>query len=68
MFGNTWSSIWFSLFSIFASDFLLEFHDLIWFVALKYLMYFLAGINTEWIWNVPKEKYFAPLRILKCIY
>ena len=27
-------------------------------------MYFLAGINTKQIWNIPEEKYFAPLRIL----
>ena len=22
------------------------------------------AINTKWFWNIPKEKYFAPLRIL----
>ena len=33
-------------------------------MPLKYLMYFLAGINTKWFWNIPKEKYFAPLRII----
>ena len=30
----------------------------------KYLMYFIAGINTKYFLNIPKEKYFAPLRIL----
>ena len=27
-------------------------------------MYFLAGINTKWFWRIPKEKYFAPLKII----
>ena len=26
-------------------------------------MHFLLGINTKQFWNIPKEKYFAPLRI-----
>ena len=27
-------------------------------------MCILAGINTDLFWNIPKEKYFAPSRIL----
>ena len=27
-------------------------------------MYFLAGIDTKYFWNIPEEKYIAPLRIL----
>ena len=27
-------------------------------------MHFLAGINTKLFWNIPEEKYFAPLKIL----
>ena len=27
-------------------------------------MYSIAGINTKLFWNIPKEKYFAPLRML----
>ena len=27
-------------------------------------MYSIAGINTRLFWNIPKEKYFAPLRML----
>ena len=34
------------IFSIFPSDILLDFHELIQVVLLKYLMYFSAGINT----------------------
>ena len=30
----------------------------------KILIYFLAGINTKEFWNILKEKYFAPLRIM----
>ena len=26
-------------------------------------MYFLTGINTKYLWNIPKEKYFALFRI-----
>ena len=33
-------------------------------INLKYLMYFLAGINTKIFGNTPEEKYFASLRIL----
>ena len=33
-------------------------------MPVKYLMYLLAGINTKCFLNVPKEKYFAPLRML----
>ena len=35
------------IFSIFCSEIPLGFYDLIWVVPLKYLMYVLAGINTE---------------------
>ena len=27
-------------------------------------MYSIAGINTKLFWNIPKGKYFAPLRML----
>ena len=27
-------------------------------------MHFLVGINTKLFWNIPKEKYLAPLRTL----
>ena len=27
-------------------------------------MYSIAGINTKLFWNIPKEKYFAPLIML----
>ena len=33
-------------------------------VPLKYLTFFLVGINTKQFRNIPKEKYFAPFRIL----
>ena len=33
-------------------------------MPVKYLMYFLASINTEKFWKIPEEKYIAPLRIL----
>ena len=49
---------------IISSDILLDFYDSIQVVPKKYLMYFLAGINTKQFWNIPKEKYFAPLRIM----
>ena len=42
----------------------LDFHETIRVVPLKYLMYFLVGINTKWFWNISEEKYFASLRIL----
>ena len=32
--------------------------------ATKIFNVFLAGINTKSVWNIPKEKYSAPLRIL----
>ena len=35
------------IFSIFSSDIPLHFHKSIWLVPLKYLIYFLVGINTE---------------------
>ena len=27
-------------------------------------MHFLVGVNTKLFWNIPKEKYLAPLRTL----
>ena len=27
-------------------------------------MYFLVGIDTKYSWNIPEEKYIAPLRIV----
>ena len=41
------------IFSINSSDIPLDFHDSILAVPLKYLMYFLAGINANKIWNIP---------------
>ena len=72
MSGNTWWSIkfgakmaaWFSyIFNIFFWH-SIRFPRVIRAVPLKYLMYFLAGINTKQVWKVIEEKYFAPLRIL----
>ena len=51
-------------FSTFLSDIALDFHESIRVVPLKYLMYFLAGINIKYIWNIPEQNYFTPLRIL----
>ena len=53
-----------AIFSILSSEIPLNFHDSIRVVPLKHLTYFLAGINTKSVWNIPKEKYSAPLRIL----
>ena len=52
------------IFSILSSDIPLDFHEKFLFVSLKYLMYFLSGINTKQFWNSPEEKYFVSLRIL----
>ena len=52
------------LFSIFSSDIPSDFHESIWVVPVKYLIYFLADINTKFSWNIPEEKYFAPFGIL----
>ena len=46
------NKIWYKItnlviFSIFSSDIPLDFHESIRVVPLKYLMYFLAGINTK---------------------
>ena len=30
-------------------------------VSWKYLIHFVAGINTKQFWDIPEEKYFAPL-------
>ena len=50
--------------SMLSSDIPLDFHNSIRVVPLKYIMYILAGRNTKRYWNIPKEKYFAPWRIL----
>ena len=55
MSGNTWLSAKvvtkllsdLVIFSILSSEIPLNFHKPIWIVALKYLMYFLAGINNK---------------------
>ena len=52
------------IFSMFSSDIPLDFCKSIRVVPLKYLMRFLDGINTKLFWNIPKEQYFAQLRIL----
>ena len=52
------------IFSIFSSKIPLDFHESIWVVSLKNLMYFSTVINTKYFWNVPREKCFAPLTIL----
>ena len=61
MIKKSWckTAIWFSF-----SDIPLDFHEPIWVMPLKYLMHFLAAINTKQFWNIPQGKYFAPLRIL----
>ena len=49
MIDKSWCKLLFDLviFSIFSSDIPLDFHDSIRVVPLKYLMYFLAGINNK---------------------
>ena len=39
---------------IFSLDIPLDFRKLIQVVPLKYLMYFLASINTKLFWNIPE--------------
>ena len=41
------------IFLINPSDIPLDFNDSVLVVPLKYLMYFLAGINAKKIWNIP---------------
>ena len=53
------------IFAIFSSEIPLEFHGSMRVVPIKYIMYFIAGINTKQFENILEEKYFAPLRILK---
>ena len=53
-----------AIFSILSSDIQLYFHNSMQVVPLKYLTFFLVGINTKQFRNIPKEKYFAPFRIL----
>ena len=72
MSGNTWWSPKFGakllsdlvIFSTYSSDIPLEFYESTQVVPLKYVMYFLSGINTKYLWNIPEEKYFAPFRVL----
>ena len=72
MSGNRWWStkvcpkVLFDLvmFSIFSSNIPLDFHESIRVEPLKYLMYFLAGVNTKQSWNITEKKYCAPLWIL----
>ena len=72
MSGNQWcltevgAKLLFDLviFSTLSSNIPLDFLKQIWVVPWKYLTYFIAGINTKQFWNIPKEKYFAPLIIL----
>ena len=52
------------IFSTFSSDISLDFQESVRVVPLKYLMYFLVGINIKQCWNAPEEKCFAPLKIL----
>ena len=56
--------IYLVIFSKFYSDIPLDFHDSNRVVPLNYLMCFLAVVNTKSFWNIPKEKYFAPLGTL----
>ena len=52
------------IFSILSSYIPLDLHDSMRVKLLKYLMFFLIGINTKTISNIPKEKYFAPFWML----
>ena len=47
------------IFSTHSSEIPLTFHDSVQVMLVKYFMYFLAGITTEWIWNIPQEKHFS---------
>ena len=51
------------IFLMFSYKIPLVFYKLILAVPRKYLMYFLAGINNKWFWNIPNEKYLTLLRI-----
>ena len=53
------------IFSVFSSDIPIHFQELIRSVPLKCLIYFVAGINTNYFWNIHEEKYFDPFRILR---
>ena len=35
------------IFSVISSDILSDFHEQIWIIPWKYLMYFIAGVNTK---------------------
>ena len=50
MFGNTWRS------RKIGGKFLFD--------LVIFSMYFLAGINTKDLWNIPDKKYFATLNVL----
>ena len=72
MSGNKWQSTKVGanllcdlvIFSVLSSHIPLDLHDSMRVKLLKCLMYFLIGINTKKISNIPKEKYFAPLWML----
>ena len=52
------------IFLILSSEIPLDFHNSIRVVLVKYVMYCLTGINTKSFRNIPRENYFAPLKIL----
>ena len=54
----------FVIFSIFSFKTPLDFHESFRLEPLKYLVYFVSGINTKQFWNIFAEKYFPPLRII----
>ena len=76
LFGNKWWStkvaakLLFGVvtFSIFYSDIPLGFHESIRVVPLKYLIYFLADINTKYLWTFSWRKIFCSIKNTKFIY
>ena len=52
------------IFLVLSSEIPQDFHEWIVVVTCKYLMWFLAGIDTKQLWNIPEERYFAILRTL----
>ena len=76
MSGNRWWStkvcpkVLFDLvmFSIFSSNIPLDFHESIRVEPLKYLMYFLAGVNTKQSWNITEKKILCSIMNTKFIY
>ena len=49
---------------IFSSGILLDFHESIGVLPIKYLTCFLPNLNAKQFWNISEEKYFDQLRIL----